>query len=133
MNLRAFMDQMLARRATDNSIGALLLGMGFITKQQLLAAIVKKAQSNTDTLIGEILIAQGAVTRTQVERAMTQQRKQRGVIGTEDYVQKMKNLTAGAHARAETVQALLAEATEAAERVCKEDEAVLPSGADTKP
>jgi hypothetical protein len=116
------------RRATqpadDGSIGAILLTLGFITRQQLLDAITKKLASDREALIGEILIAQGAVTRQQLDRALLLQRERRGEI--EDYLGKARNLVADAHARSEGIQQVLEEVRGIAEQISKHPPKLLP-------
>lgn len=113
-----------ARAADDGSIGAILLSLGFIDRAQLLAAITRKLQSDHEALLGEILIAQGAVTRAQLDRALARQRERRGA--TPDYVGDAKTLVANAHARGETVLALLEEVRGLAEDISRRPPKLLP-------
>lgn len=99
----------------DQSIGSILLRLGFITRPQLHSALATKLKADAATLLGEILVAQGAVTRGQLERALAQQFAVRGKLP--DYAARTRDMLAGLHAQAETIQAHLDAVTAAAEEV----------------
>ncbi len=122
--LLSFFKSQQSKVVGDGSIGTILVNLGFVTKDQLLDAITAKLKSDTEALIGEILIARGAVTRTQLDRALLIQREFRGNVP--DYVGEIRNLVAGAHARAETVQARLVELESVAREVAKDPPKLLP-------
>ena len=121
------------KKPTDTSVGGILLHHGFITRDQLLAAIAAKNNATPADLLGEVLIAQGAITRSQLERVLVMQREARG--DKVDYSQEIKNLFAEASARVENLHGPLDELEDAARRlsVTRTDLPLVPAGERKKP
>lgn len=90
------------RPPSESTIGALLVEGGFVTRDQLQAALSRKMEQGGG-LLGEHLVALGALTQAQLDRLLVAQAQLRGV----DVAQTLRNAVAGATASLENLHGSL--------------------------
>jgi hypothetical protein len=119
------------RKRDRQTVGAILVEHGIITREELLAAVEKKMRSSGEQLLGEVLIAQGALTRNQLERALEEQRRLRG--SSQEYAARAQAVAVQTTSNLASLHGQLDELSASAQKITRPAAAVKIEGPGEKP